>query len=236
MSKISIITYTSGESKDLVKTERSIKIQYYRDYEWVLLNNEEICRIPDCKYILFLKPGEILIGKETLQKVFAQGPTEDIVFGNAIVKKPLMRHKKVGPLRDDISIFNMMENPIPLSSAFINRSVIDNLTITSDFVEPTHWLELLLKVFFLDNCTLKHTGIAVSEMPSTSYKTMFNIDNSRQNEIIQTIMPRLTNTQNRLYSQSETNEALKLFFFLQRNKIAQYLYNRFLKAKGGLDA
>jgi hypothetical protein len=65
---------------------------------------------------------------------------------------------------------------------------------------------------------------------------MYNIENQRQHEIIQSIMPRLVNSRNRLYSQSETNEALRLFLFLQRNKLALFFYNHFMKPKGGLDA
>lgn len=236
MPNLTIVTFCSCDQKALSKTEHSILSQNYQDYEWVVLKDGESTYISDSEYVLFLSPGEVLAEKNVLQKVFEQSHCEDIVFGDAFIKKPFHHTKAIGPQGDDVSLFRMMEHPIPLSAAFVKRRLIDEKTLTSIFAEPTHWLEYLLKLFFLDNCTLKYTGSAISITTADSYKTMFNIDKSRQQEIIQTFMPRLVNSRNRLYSQSETNEALRLFFFLQKNKFVLFLYNHFLKPKGGLDA
>lgn len=236
MSNLTVITYSNSTSKDLFATEQSLNSQTYRDFEWVVLNNQKEANVSEAEYILFLSPGEFLTDKETLQKVFDQPHSEDIVFGNSYIRRPFNHNQIVGPLRDDISVFHMMENPIPLSSAFINHRLFNNCKVSVKTIEPTNWLELLLSKFFLENCTLKHVGGVITYTTAEKYKNMFNIQQIRQNEIIQTIMPRLVNSQNRLYSQSETNEALKLFSFLQHNKIALFFYNRFIKPKGGLDA
>lgn len=236
MPNLTIVTYSNCASKDLSKTERSLNSQTYRDFDWLVLNNLEEVAVSQSEYILFLSPGEILTNNNTLQKVFNRPHSEEIVFGNSYIRRFFRHDLIVGTLRDDISVFHMMEKPIPLSAAFLNHSFFNNQIISPKIIEPTHWLELLLSKFFLENCTIKHVGCVISYTTAESYKTMFNIEQIRQNEIIQTIMPRLVNSQNRLYSQSETNEALKLFFFLQRNKTALYFYNKFLKPKGGLDA
>lgn len=236
MPSLTIVTYSNCASKDLSKTKRSLNSQTYRNFDWLVLNNIEEVSVPQSEYILFLSPGEILTNNNTLQKVFDQPHSEDIVFGNSYIRRPFRHNLIVGPQRDDISVFHMMENPIPLSSAFINHRFFNYDKVSAKIIEPTNWLELLLSKFFLENCTIKHVGCVISYTTAESYKNMFNIDHIRQNEIIQTIMPRFVNSQNRLYSQSETNEALKLFFFLQRNKTALYFYNRFFKPKGGLDA
>lgn len=236
MTNLTIVTYSNNNKNDLLITERSLKKQKYRDFEWIVLTNLEEVDVKRSKYILFLSPGEFLTDNDSLLKVFNQPHSEDIVFGNSYIRRPFRHKQIVGPHRDDISVFHMMENPIPLSSAFINHSFFNTNKVSAKIIEPTHWLELLLSKFFLENCTLKHVGCVISYTTAETYKTMFNIEQSRQNEIIQTIMPRLVNSQNRLYSQSETNEALKLFFILQHNKIALFFYNRFIKPKGGLDA
>lgn len=236
MTNLTIVTYSNNNKNDLLITERSLKKQKYRDFEWIVLTNLEEVDVTRSKYILFLSPGEFLTDNDSLLKVFNQPHSEDIVFGNSYIRRPFRHNLVVGPHRDDISVFHMMENPIPLSSAFINHSFFNTNKVSAKIIEPTHWLELLLSKFFLENCTLKHVGCVISYTTAETYKTMFNIEQSRQNEIIQTIMPRLVNSQNRLYSQSETNEALKLFFILQHNKIALFFYNRFIKPKGGLDA
>ena len=236
MPNLTIVTYCSSFPKALSKTEQSILSQTYKDYEWVVLKDGEPAHTSDSEYLLFLSPGEVLAEKKVLQKVFDNSHCEDIVFGDALIKKPFHRTKAIGPKGDDISLFRMMEHPIALSAAFIKRSLIDERTLTSTFAEPTHWLEFLLKSFFLGNCPIKYTNCAISKTTADAYKTMYNIEKQCQQEIIQSIMPRLVNSRNRLYSQSETNEALRLFLFLQRNKLALYLYNHFLKPKGGLDA
>ncbi len=236
MPNLTIVTFCPSYPKALSITEQSILSQTYKNYEWVVLKDGETVHISDSEYVLFLSPGEVLAEKEVLQKVFENSHCEDIVFGDALIKKTFYRTKAIGPKGDDISLFRMMEHPIALSAAFIRRSLIDERTITSTFAEPTHWLEFLLKSFFLDNCTLKYTNSAISKTTADAYKTMYNIEKQRQQEIIQSIMPRLVNSRNRLYSQSETNEALRFFLFLQRNKLALYFYNHFMKPKGGLDA
>lgn len=236
MPNLTIVTFLDNATKDLSLTEHSLNSQTYRDFEWIILNHTEEVSVSQSKYTLFLSPGEYLADNDVLQKVFDQHLSEDIVFGNSYIRRPFRHNKIVGPLRDDISFFHMMEKPIPLSAAFIKHSIFNDNMVTSTITEPTHWLEFLLSKFFLENCTLKHVGRVISNTNEESYKTMFNIEQSRQDEIIQTIMPRLVNSQNRLYSQSETNEALRLFYFLQRNKIALFFYNRFIKPKGGLDA
>ncbi len=236
MPYLTVVTYSNSTSKDLFITEHSLNSQTYRDFEWVVLNDQKEVNVSKAEYTLFLSPGEFLTDKDTLQKVFDKPHSEDIVFGNSYIRRPFRHKQIVGPHRDDISIFHMMENPIPLSSAFINHRFFNSSIVSANIIEPSHWLELLLSKFFLENCTLKHVGSVISYTTAESYKNMFNIDHIRQNEIIQTIMPRLVNSQNRLYSQSETNEALKLFFFLQHNKIALFFYNKFIKPQGGLDA
>ena len=236
MPNLTIVTYANSTSKDLSITERSLNSQTYRDFDWVVLNNQEEVSVSQSEYTFFLSPGEFLTDNDTLQRVFDQPHSEDIVFGNSYIRRLLRHNLIVGSQRDDISVFHMMENPIPLSAAFLNHNFFNDSKVSAIILEPTHWLELLLSKFFIENCTLKHVGCVISYTTAESYKNMFNIDQIRQNEIIHTIMPRLVNSQNRLYSQSETNEALKLFFFLQRNKTALYFYNRFFKPKGGLDA
>lgn len=236
MPNLTIVTYCSDNSKALSQTEQSILLQTYKDYEWLVLKDGEPAHTSDSDYLLFLSPGEVLTEKKVLQNVFENSHSEDIVFGDALIKKPFHRTKAIGPKGDDISLFRMMEHPIALSAAFIKRSLIDERTLTSTFAEPTHWLEFLLKSFFLDNCPIKYTNCAISKTTADAYKTMYNIEKQCQQEIIQSIMPRLVNSRNRLYSQSETNEALRLFLFLQRNKLALYFYNHFMKPRGGLDA
>lgn len=236
MSHLAIITYKNQKDKQISFTKKSLLLQTYRDFEWLIINAEEIIDIQDYDYYLFLRPGEYLSSKDTLQIVFEQENGEDIVFGNAYIKRFFHHKHEVGPTRDDISLFHMMENPIPLSATFIKKTLFEKTTLSSEFTDPSHWLEFLLSRFFLNNCSLKYINSIISYSKESDYRNMFNIDKHRQEEIIQTIMPRLVNHENRLYSQSETNEALRFFYFLQNNKIALSLYNKFIKPQGGLDA
>lgn len=73
------------------------------------------------EYILFLNSGDFLISRNSIEQVFKNGQTADIVYGNIEANGKVIRYSKM----PDFTFF--FRDSIPHPASFIKRSLFDRL-------------------------------------------------------------------------------------------------------------
>ncbi|HTB07765.1 MAG TPA: glycosyltransferase family 2 protein [Bacteroidia bacterium] len=116
------------------------------------------------EYCLFLNSGDSLYESNTLEKVFATEPKEDIVYGNMLID--FSGKKVLGEMPDTITFEHMMADTLWHPVSFIKRDLFakygnyrEDLKIVSDY-------DFFIKAILVNKVSAKHIPVTISIFPT----------------------------------------------------------------------
>lgn len=102
------------------------------------------------EYCLFLNSGDCLYDSETLQKVFSQNFSEDIVYGDSMNGDIYCRYpEKLTPLY-------LFRKPLLHQATFIKRSLFNTYGLYNEQYNIVSDWEFFLKVLYKEKCSYKY--------------------------------------------------------------------------------
>ncbi len=113
-------------------------------------------------YCLFLNSGDFLVDKNVLNNVFANGYTEDILYGNCNVSKDGRIVFTAIP-SEDITLETFYNKSIPHQSVFIKKELFEQYGYYSEKNKILSDYEFWICAIIQGNCTTKHIDLVISD-------------------------------------------------------------------------
>jgi len=122
------------------------------------------------EYCYFLNSGDHLWRPDSLEKFFAQGPTEDIVYGNMIQEGS----NNIEHGLRQITFYDLFIGSIYHQSAFIKRSLFGAIGLYKEEYKVVADWEFFLKAIFIHNCSTRYIDVdlAMYEIGGLSFRDL----------------------------------------------------------------
>lgn len=107
------------------------------------------------EYLEFLNSGDVFAGADTLVNFFRKNRSEDIVFGNTLIKID-NKYKRVFYQNDYISCYRLTKTTIGHQSAIIKRSLFDALGRYDESYKIVSDWKFFFEAIVIHKCSVYH--------------------------------------------------------------------------------
>lgn len=118
------------------------------------------------EYCLFLNSGDSLVQSNVLQRIFESKPTEDIVYGNMIIRDQQGK-ERLGKMPAELSFHHMIADTLWHPVSFIKRDLFTRLGKYDETLKMVADYDFFLKAVIVNKVTTRHSGVSVA---------VFNLD------------------------------------------------------------
>lgn len=113
------------------------------------------------EYCFFLNSGDYLVIQKTIELVFSQLSTSDIISGNVLKVRSNGKWNRVKS-PEIVSLHKLMKLSLPHQGSFIRRNLFDKVGLYTEKYKIISDWEFFLKALFKHNCSYTHVEIDVA--------------------------------------------------------------------------
>jgi glycosyltransferase involved in cell wall biosynthesis len=121
-------------------------------------------------YCLFLNSGDALLGSDVLGRLLAGPPTEDLVYGDAIVEEP-WGARRPWKIPDPITLRWLLRSSLSHPATAIRRSVFDAVGRYDTSLRVAGDYRFFLDALVNHGATTRHVAVEVAEMAKGGIST-----------------------------------------------------------------
>ena len=256
--KLSIITVTLNNKDGLKKTLDSIQNQIFKDYEVIVIDGKStdgtidyLKKFSDIfylsekdsgiynamnkgisyakgEYINFLNSGDSYFSESTLLNIFNMNPSEDLLYGDAIISGVENKIKTIKPL----DLLFLRDDTICHQSQFIKTDLIKKYNGFNEKFRIGADHDLLVRLVVKHNHNFQYFPIPIVIYDDTGFSSTHQSGIQLQNERIQSYIDNYSELQKNTLKIIENYEEEKKIHFL-KNPFYHLLlrYFRLIKSK-----
>ncbi len=113
------------------------------------------------EYCLFLNSGDYLVDEKVFENVFRNNPSDDIVYGNMIIRKP-GGEERHGKMPTELSFHHMIADTLWHPVSFIRRELFKTIGKYDETLKMVADYDFFLKAIIVHEVKTKHCGITVA--------------------------------------------------------------------------